>query len=70
MRELPDDLATMDGTDLSMQRAIRDDELAPLFRRWPALSRPELGRLRRLYAERLRIARHLGRRARRTHSAR
>ena len=62
MKELPDDLAAVGDAELSEQRAIRDDKLAPLFRRWPALSRPELGRLRRMYEERLRIARYLGRR--------
>jgi hypothetical protein len=62
MKELPEDLAAVGYAELSEQRAIRDDELAPLFQRWPSLSRPELGRLRRLYAERLRIARYLGRR--------
>jgi hypothetical protein len=34
--------------------------LTPLFRRWPALSQLELRELRRLYAERIRIAKHLG----------
>ena len=62
MKELPEDLAAVGYAELSEQRAIRDDELAPLFQRWPSLSRPELGQLRRLYAERLRIARYLGRR--------
>lgn len=60
MKELPEDLAAVGCAELSAQRAIRDDKLAPLFRRWPALSRPELRQLRRLYAERLRIAKHLG----------
>jgi hypothetical protein len=62
MKELPDDLAAVGSAELSEQRAIRDDKLAPLFKRWPALSRPELGQLRRMYEERLRIARYLGRR--------
>jgi hypothetical protein len=62
MKELPGDLKAMEDTELAKQRAIRDDKLAPLFRRWPALSRPELGQLRRMYTERLRIARYLGRR--------
>ncbi|HET6617659.1 MAG TPA: hypothetical protein VFH69_07615 [Gemmatimonadota bacterium] len=67
MKELPDDLAAMGEADLSAQRAIRDDELATLFQRWPALSRLELRRLRTMYAERLRMARYVGRlRARRT----
>ena len=62
MKELPDDLAAVGDAELSEQRAIRDDKLAPLFKRWPALSRREDGRLRRMYEERLRIAKYLGRR--------
>ena len=62
MKELPDDLAAVGDAELSEQRAIRDERLAPLFKRWPALSRPELGRLRQMYEERLRIAKYLGRR--------
>jgi hypothetical protein len=62
VKELPDDLAAMPATELSQQRAIRDDKIAPLFRRWPALSRFELRQLRQIYAERLRIAKYLGRR--------
>jgi hypothetical protein len=66
MKELPDDLAAMGEAELSKQRALRDEKLAPLFRRWPSLSRFELRQLRTLYAERLRIARYVGRlRARR-----
>ena len=67
MKELPDDLAAMGTAELSEQRALRDDQLAPLFRRWPALNRLELRRLRTMYTERLRIARYVGRvRTRRT----
>ena len=62
MKELPDDLAAMGTAELSEQRELRDDNLATLFRRWPALNRFELRRLRRMYAERLRIARYIGRR--------
>ena len=62
MKELPDDLAAMPVTELSEQPAIRDERLAPLFQRWPTLSGAELGLLRRMYAERLRIAKYLGRR--------
>ena len=62
MKELPDDLASVGYAELAEQRAVRDDRLAPLFRRWPALSRFELGQLRQMYADRLRIARYLGRR--------
>src|SRR5688500_5528292 len=66
MKALPDDLAVMDTPELAAQRALRDDEIAPLFQRWPALDRLEHRRLRTLYMERLRIARYVGRlRARR-----
>ena len=61
MKELPDDLAAVSHAELARQRAIRDAKIAPLFRRWPALNRLELGQLWRT-AERLRIARYLGRR--------
>lgn len=70
MKELPDDLAAMGLDDLAQQRAVRDERLGPLFRRWPKLSRGEMGQLKALYAERVRIARHLGRlRRRRSTSA-
>ena len=65
MKELPDDLNAMAITELSEERALRDAEIAPLFRRWPDLSRSELRQLRQRYAERLRIAKYLGRRRRR-----
>jgi hypothetical protein len=60
MKELPDDLAALGTHDLEQQRALRDDALAPLFRRWPALSRIETLNLRRIHGERLRIATYLG----------
>ena len=64
--ESPDDLAVMGPAELSEQPALRDDELAPLFQRWPALNWLELRQLRTMYTERLRIARYVGRlRARR-----
>jgi hypothetical protein len=62
MKELPQELTVMDPAELSIQRDLRDDELAPLFRRWPALSRVELRRLKKLYHETVRIAQHLGQR--------
>jgi hypothetical protein len=61
MKKLPDDLTAMSEAELSEERALRDDNLAPLFQRWPALNRMELGQLRQMYADRLRIARHVGR---------
>ena len=54
MKELPEDLAVMRTAELSEQRAIRDDKLATLFQRWPALNRLELRQLRKMYGERLR----------------
>ena len=60
MKELPDELAAVPVTELSHQGAVRDDKIAPLFQRWPALSRSELRQLGQLYAERLRIAKYLG----------
>jgi hypothetical protein len=47
MQELPPDLATLDDHDLVVQRAIRDDRLATLFRRWPKIARRESQELRR-----------------------
>lgn len=61
VKELPDDLAQMEAGDLTQQGAVRDERLDRLFRRWPTLSRVEMGKLKALYGERLRIARQLGR---------
>jgi hypothetical protein len=61
MRELPPDLAALDDDDLVAQRAVRDDRLATLFRKWPTLGGRELNELRRLYDERLRLVRYFGR---------
>jgi hypothetical protein len=65
MKALPDDLKEMPAAELIDQRAIRDGKIAPLFQRWPDLSRLELRQLRQMYAERLKIARYLGRPRRR-----
>ena len=64
MKELPPDLGLLDADELDLQRDARDGRLAPLFRRWPKLAGHELQELRRLYAERLRIARYVGERRR------
>lgn len=61
MKDLPPDLGALDDDDLLVQRATRDARLAALFRRWPKLAGRELNELRRLYDERLRLARHFGR---------
>jgi streptomycin 6-kinase len=57
---LPDDLSTLERDKLHEAREEQDAQLTPLFRRWPALSKQEMTELRRLYSERLRVARHLG----------
>ena len=62
MKKLPDDLSSMDATELSLQRDILDDRLAPLFVRWPALTRVEMRSLRELYRDSIRIAKHVGQR--------
>lgn len=62
---LPRDLSALEPRSLEEARTERDNRLTPLFRRWPALSQLELRELRRLYDERIRIAKHLGSQRRR-----
>lgn len=58
---LPRDLSALTTDELRRERTARDRLLTPLFRRWPSLSEPELGELERVYAERQRLAKYLGR---------
>ena len=58
---LPEDLSELDNSELEKERDARDRRVARLMRRWPELSRPEMRELRRAYAERLRLARYVGR---------
>jgi hypothetical protein len=58
--ELPRDLAGLSTEQLDEAREETDARLTPLFRRWPALGSQDMAELRHLYAERLRLARHLG----------
>jgi hypothetical protein len=51
----------MEPAILERVAIVRDTHLAPLFRRWPSLSRRELSELKRLYHEQLRVARYVGR---------
>ena len=60
VEQLPEDLSELEPEAVELAARARDKRLAPLFRRWPSLSRPELSELKRLYNERLRLARHLG----------
>jgi hypothetical protein len=62
---LPDDLSKLAPEALRRAAKARDKRLTPLFRRWPSLSRLELSELKRLYSERLRLARYVGTRRRR-----
>ena len=61
MDELPENLSALDHEALLDERDERDEILRPLFRRWPSLSRLELNKLRRVYEERVRLARWIGR---------
>jgi hypothetical protein len=60
MKTLPRDLTQTDSTTLREARKDCDDRLTELFRRWPRLGRKEMRELQALYAERLRIAKHIG----------
>lgn len=66
---LPEDLSVLSAEELRREGAARDRILTPLFRRWPALSEHEHGRLKAVYEERQRVARYLGRVRRRRQSA-
>ena len=64
VEQLPEDLSQLDKGALERATNARDRRLSPLFRRWPSLSRLEMSELKRLYNERLRLARYVGRRGR------
>jgi len=64
IQQLPEDLSELDLQALDRATNSRERRLSPLFRRWPSLSGGERSELKRLYNERLRLARHLGRRER------
>lgn len=57
---LPHDLSALTTEELRQEGDARDRILMPLFRRWPALSEHEYGRLKAVYEERQRVARYLG----------
>jgi hypothetical protein len=61
MKQLPQDLSALSDETLQRERDMRDETLRPLFRRWPSLNRMEMRELRRVYDERLRLARWIGR---------
>jgi hypothetical protein len=70
IKKLPDDVSAFDREELRKASEVRDDRLSILFRQWPALSRPQLGEMRRLNDERQQLARGVGvlRRRRRARS--
>lgn len=65
VQRLPEDLSELGRAALERATTACDDKLSPLFRRWPSLSRTEDSELKRLYNERLRLARFAGKRGRR-----
>ena len=62
---LPEAVTTLPSQALEREVEVRDIHITRLFRRWPALKRAELSELRRLYDERLRLAKSLGARRKR-----
>jgi hypothetical protein len=66
VNQLPEDLSELKPSALERAANVRDNRLSPLFRRWPSLNRLELSELKRLYNERLRLARYAGKRRRRS----
>jgi hypothetical protein len=60
MSALPHDLSDLRREALDEACDDTDAKLTPLFRRWPDLGKRELVELRRLYAERIRLAAHMG----------
>jgi hypothetical protein len=69
MDKLPENLSSLDDEALLEERDERDEILRPLFRRWPSLSRFEMNKLRRVYNERVRLAKWIGRTRRGTRRA-
>ena len=55
----------LDDDELDAAADARDKRVTRLMRRWPKLNRIESRELRRVYGERLRLARYFGRMRRR-----
>lgn len=62
VKKLPENLSTLTPETLEEAVETRDKRMSPLFRRWPSLSKLESAELKRLYGERLRVAKFLGKR--------
>jgi hypothetical protein len=66
IEKLPEDLSALDHAGLWHARNTRDERLAVLFRRWPSLNKIEMKEIKRLYDERQRLAKYVGRLRRRS----
>ena len=60
IKKLPQNLSALGPERMSRATNARDERISALFGRWPSLSRVEMTELRRLYDERLRVARYVG----------
>jgi hypothetical protein len=70
MGDLPENLLSLGDEEPLEARDACDAKLRPLFRRWPSLSRPEAAELKRVYNERVRLAKWIGRTRRKRNVAR
>jgi hypothetical protein len=59
-RTLPEDLSKLEPEGVDAARKHHDARADSLFRRWPALTRLEHAELRRMFDERVRLAKHVG----------
>ena len=60
IENLPENLSALSRQRVDQAANARDKRISALFGRWPSLSRVELSELKRLYNERLRVARYVG----------
>ena len=58
--ELPQNLSALTPERMSHAAGVRDKRISALFKRWPTLSKVETSELKRLYNERLRLAKSVG----------
>ena len=58
--ELPQNLSALTPERMSHAAGVRDNRISALFKRWPTLSKVETSELKRLYNERLRLAKSVG----------
>ncbi|MBA3375532.1 MAG: hypothetical protein H0U00_06925 [Actinobacteria bacterium] len=58
--DLPENLSALNPEGMREEADVRDTRISALFGRWPALSSVEASELKKLYNERLRVARSVG----------